>query len=119
MLTPVKITDFSFEPNGERAKLLNSRMHFELARSLEHLDLAIKRDLNKEIFGLSSLIQDIQRGYRLSPRAFGLYYEAASALIDEDIKKAFDQFNTLLNQKNLLPELEILTLSELDVKDIV
>ena len=116
--TPVKITDFSFEPNVERARLLNLRMHLDLAKSLEHLDSAIKRDLNKEIFGLGSLIEDLRSGHRLSPRAFGLYYEAASALIDEDIKKAFDQFNILLNQKNLLQRLEVLTLNELDIEDL-
>lgn len=117
--TSIKIIDFSFEPNFERAKLLNLRMHLELAKSLEHLELAIKRDLNKEIFGLGSLIQDLRNGHRLSPRVFGLYYEAASALIDEDIKRAFDQFNILLSQKNLLHELEVLTLSELDLKNMV
>lgn len=106
-------SDYSFEPSLQRARFLDARMHLELANSINHLKENIENQLGEFIPSLDLLIKKLKGGKRIRPNAFGLYYEAASALIDGDIKEGLSQLNTLANESESLNSLEVVALSQL------
>jgi hypothetical protein len=109
--------DYSFEPTSQRARFLNSRMHLELADSLDHLKDNISKQLGEDIPSLDALIKKLRNGVPVRPHVFGLYYEATSALIDGNIKEGLNLLSTMANQIESLNSIEVITLSQLSLEN--
>jgi hypothetical protein len=81
-----------FGPDPDRARLLDRRMHTELAASLRYLRerLAAAREpaAGLDPARLDAPIAAIDAGHRLDPRAFAAYYDLAGALMDGDAPAA-------------------------------
>ncbi len=70
-----------FSPDPVRAKALDRRMRQQLLDSLEHILGACHDQAPDDLAGLSALVSNLKEGQLASPSIFGLYYEAASALL--------------------------------------
>jgi hypothetical protein len=89
---------FTFPPDPGRARFIDSRMRLQLADSLEYLHQSLFQQMQTEIHGLAQMVANMRQGAIYPPSTFGLYYEIASALIDEDFNLAQSLFEELLNE---------------------
>jgi len=73
-----------FVPNGDRARVLDRRMHDELANSLAHLAEASEAALPEVSKRLGAVAQAVRAGRRVRPQVFRAYFLLVQALVDED-----------------------------------
>jgi hypothetical protein len=80
--------DFKFLPNAARARLLDRRMHEELAQSLRHVSQACRDACSDISAALEPVIALIDSGATVPPGTFGRYYELTSALMRDEVANA-------------------------------
>ena len=73
-----------FVPSGARGRVLDVRMHRELANSFEHLAEASARAMPEISQRLNAVAQALHGGCRVRPQAFRAYYLLVQALVAED-----------------------------------
>ena len=70
-----------FFPDPARAQALDKRMRQQLLDSLVYIFDALHDQPPEDLEGLCSLVSALKKGHLASPSTFGLYYEAAGALL--------------------------------------
>lgn len=71
-----------FAPDGRRARALDRAMHRALADSLMHIVERCRGGIEIDEAALLRVADGLRTGARYLPPTFGLYYEAAGALLD-------------------------------------
>lgn len=77
-----------FFPNAARTHRIDRRMRGQLADSLGYLARSMMEQLGESHPELDRLVAALQAGAIYPPSTFGLYYELAAALMDEDEDEA-------------------------------
>ncbi len=88
----MELTDaalFAFAPDPVRGAALDARMQAELLASLTHLSEAAAVVAPEIPAALQVPCDLLAAGQALRPAAFGLYFELASALVADDLHKAY------------------------------
>ncbi len=75
----------AFEPSLDRAIRVDARMHSALKDSLVHIAEATSEALPETGRLLDPVITRIERGARMQPATFGLYFQLAELLFDGDL----------------------------------
>lgn len=102
-----------FFPDGARAVSMDARMRVGLADSLAYLAETVREQLSADMQALDALVARMRAGESYPPSTFGLYYEAASALIDGDTERALELLDELVcEQPRASSGLRIVTLDE-------
>lgn len=105
--------DAGFFPDAARAAEMDRRMRAGLADSLEYLAETLAAQLGANRSGLDALVCRMRAGAVYPASTFGLYYEAASALIDGDHDAALTLFDELAREQPRPSDaLRIVTLEE-------
>lgn len=103
----------AFFPDAARAAAMDRRMRAGLADSLEYLAGTLAAQLGADRSGLDALVREMRAGAVFPGSTFGLYYEAASALIDGDHDSALALFEELAQERpRPASDLRIVTLEE-------
>ncbi len=106
--------DFDFAPNVSRARRLDARMRAHLTDSLSYLADCLASARPALSHTLAAIALKGRRGAHYSPASFGLYYDAASALLKDDIAAAASFIDKLRDEPELTRgELEVLSLDDL------
>lgn len=88
-----------FTPDATRARLIDRRMHDDLAASLRHVVDACGDQLPFDRPAVLRLVDALETGRRCSPETFASYYELVGALLDEDRDGAIRIFSELAAQR--------------------
>ena len=106
---------FDFYPDPSRGLALDHRMREQLIESLEHILSAVQAQPDAKPDELCGLIGQLRQGGLASPSTFGLYYEAATALLQEDTPTGLGLL-AQLGQESLLEDrnLRIRTLDQVN-----
>lgn len=91
---------FGFPPDALRARQLDQRMRGQLADSLEYLRQALGHGTNGSQT-LDALVGAMHAGHVYPPSTFGLYYELATALLDEEEEASIPLLDELAEEKPL------------------
>src|SRR5688572_26586521 len=85
---------FDFQPDPERARAINARMHRELAASLRHVTEEAARPLGVDTCAIMPLIAELEAGVSYPAITFADYYDLVIA-IEED---AFDEARRIFGE---------------------
>ena len=88
-----------FFPNAARAYRIDRRMRDQLADSLDYLACSLAEQLGESHPELNRLVTTLKTGAIYPPSTFGLYYELAAALMDEDEAAATSLLDELSREK--------------------
>lgn len=81
---------FSFYPDAERVRQMDTLKHADLRVSLEYLADELGPHSTEAQGHLCKTVNRLEAGMRLAPISFGLYYALVEALFDDDVKRACD-----------------------------
>ena len=76
----------TFEPSLERGRFLDRSVHEDLLGSLRHIAEATVQTPIPHV--LAPVLARLERGQRLPPEAFGLYFELGQRLLERDVVRA-------------------------------
>ncbi len=108
--------DHRFAPDGTRSRLLDERAHALLADSLEHIQVQAGQALG--VAGaLTPLITRIRSGERFGPVCFGLYYQLALAVMDDQLGTARSVAARLVHLPSADASLQLVALDALADED--
>lgn len=110
MEIPLPEPDHSFEPNGNRAQLLDREMRRSLASSLRYLGERTEGYVVFDRQALRDLTAALDLGARLSPAVFCSYSELVFALLQFDYGRAEHLFEELVSLRPLDRDPQILCL---------
>lgn len=88
-----------FVPDAKRAEQINQRMHSELGRSLRLVTQACAKRLPLNYEALEQLCATLEKGTTHAPTAFAHYYDAVTALLQEDEERATVFLEQLAQEK--------------------
>jgi len=94
---------FDFRPNAPRARMLDARMRTHLADSLDYLAECLTTAAPPQSAALSAVARESRQGVQHSPEGFGLYYDIASALLQDDLPHATALIDELRVEPMLAP----------------
>ncbi len=94
---------FEFHPSASRARVLDARMRSHLNDSLDYLAQCLAAADPSRAQVLAALANKGRRGVQLSPSGFGLYYQLAGALIQDDLAAAVPLIDELRVEPELAP----------------
>lgn len=106
------IDDFHFLPDAGHAARCDRAMHNGLADSLRRICEAASGKVDFDRPAIERLIGGIERGQRLSPNAFALYYELVPALLEGRLDAAPRLFAEMARQRPVEGPLRMLALGE-------
>lgn len=104
----------TFAPDGGRARALDARMHQQLADSLEHI-LERGSTSSLDLAPVSKLAKELRSGARVSPAAFGWYYELVFAIFGDDQMKARAALDALSKLSATATSLKVAPLDGLQI----
>jgi HEXXH motif-containing protein len=111
------IEDFRFHPDAAHAARCDRAMHAGLADSLRQICAASDGQVTFDRQAIERLIGEIDAGRRVSPNAFGIYYELVPALIEGRLANAEALFAELARQRPVERPFRMLTLGESAMAD--
>ncbi len=91
--------DYSFPPNGDRARAIDLHVRKSLAESLQHIVEQSRGALDFDAPALAELIAGLRRGCRYPPSVFGMYFELALALMEGRNQEAAELFEHLHKER--------------------
>lgn len=97
--------DFSFDfpPNAPRARMLDARMRTHLADSLDYLAECLTTTALPQSLTLAAIARNSRQGEHQSPSGFGLYYDIAAALLQDELDRATVLIDELRAEPMLAP----------------
>ncbi len=114
-MIPAMTLHHRFAPDGRRARALDHAMHRALAESLMHIVERCRGTIDIDEAALLRIADGLRSGARHLPPTFGLYYEAAGALLDGRNDDAERLLAALARERPIDPvrdELRVLALGE-------
>lgn len=103
-----------FFPSAARAQRIDRRMRGQLADSLGYLARSMVEQLGESHPELDRLVAALQAGAVYPPSTFGLYYELAAALMDEDVAAAAALLDELSRERAMVSrEVDVLALNRI------
>jgi len=102
----------SFEPDADRAKLLDRRMHASLASSLEHLCEAARGAVSFDEGAITRLAESLRGDRCYPPILFRDYFFLADALLEDDAEMARRQFDRVANAQPASCEMRVSALED-------
>lgn len=90
---------FTFPPDASRARAIDRRMRLNHANSMAYLVKALREQLDVNLPEVEILIEACKRGAIYPPTTFGLYYEIATALLNDNYQQAMALFNELIQER--------------------
>jgi hypothetical protein len=106
------IEGFRFEPDAAHAARCDRAMHVGLADSLRQICAASDGQVAFDREAIERLIDAAESGHRLSPHAFGLYYELVPALMQGRLAEAEALFAELSRERPIEKPFRTLVLGE-------
>src|SRR6202012_1521833 len=100
-----------------RARLINARMHRELADSLEHVCEASRGELTFDEAALARLLTLLRGGSDFEPGVFARYFELVTAIGGNDAVAATRLFAQLAAAEPVPSRLDVLTLGGPELGD--
>ncbi|WP_019628305.1 HEXXH motif-containing putative peptide modification protein [Thioalkalivibrio sp. AKL10] len=97
-VSPVSIRP-DFVPDAKRAEQINQRMHSELGRSLRLVTEACAQRLPLDYQALEQRSAALEMGTPHAPTAFAHYYDAVTALLQQDEERATGFLEQLAQEK--------------------
>jgi hypothetical protein len=106
------MTEFSFFPNAEQARLGDRKMRQGLAESLAYVIEEVDGAITFDRPSIEANIARMREGVRFAPGAFGHYYLAVQSIADENFEHVTYHLDAIGRQRPLADEMEIVALSE-------
>jgi hypothetical protein len=106
------IEGFRFDPDAAHAARCDRAMHVGLADSLRQICAASDGQVAFDRQAIERLIGEAESGHRLSPNAFGIYYELVPALMHGRLAEAEALFAELARERAIETPFRTLVLGE-------
>lgn len=102
--------DYSFPPDGARARSIDLYVRKSLAESLQHIAEQSAGVIQFDSQVLAELVANLRQGYRYPPSVFGMYFELALALMEGRNHDAEALFSDLTREFPIEEEFRLVAL---------
>lgn len=102
--------DYSFPPNGGRARAIDLHVRRSLADSLQHIAEQSRGIIHFDEAALDELIAGLRQGRRYPPSVFGMYFELALALMERREQEAAGLFGQLCEEQPIAETFRVVAL---------
>lgn len=99
-----------FEPDAERARRIDRRMHTELAASLRYVVEQASGELPFDEHAVLKLAAELEGGARVSAEVFAWYYDLVAALVDADLQQSMRLLSNIERAQPVANRLEFMRL---------